>query len=285
MTATSRARQAEFEPIYHHYGPHRAGLPPLIPYFRELWHRRAFAAEMSRATMRGANTSTFFGQAWLILNPLLLAAVYYILVTIIRRQNDPAFFAHLTLGMFAFQLVGTSITSGATSVTSSGKLLLNTPFPRLLIPLSAVRTAFFRFLPTVPVYFVFHAIFLTHVWSPKMLLSLYFLGTMVVFAHGPGGLLCGAPGLLPRYVELSAVLRADLDVLVPDPVGTRTRDRPILRTDHDAHPAQPDVFHDRRLHRAFAERRVPHSVHVDISGGVGARGRGDRLLVLHLEGA
>ena len=132
----------------------------------------------------GANTSTFFGQAWLILNPLLLAAVYYILVTIIRRENDPAFFAHLTLGIFAFQLVGTSITSGATSVTSSGKLLLNTPFPRLLIPLSAVRTAFFRFLPTVPVYFVFHAIFLTHVWSPKMLLSVYFLGTMIVFAMG-----------------------------------------------------------------------------------------------------
>jgi ABC-type polysaccharide/polyol phosphate export permease len=69
-------------------------------------------------------------------------------------------------------------------VTSSGKLLLNTPFPRLLIPLSAVRTAFFRFLPTIPVYFVFHAIFLTHVWSPKMLLSLYFLGTMIVFGTG-----------------------------------------------------------------------------------------------------
>jgi teichoic acid transport system permease protein len=179
-----RARDAEFEPVYHYYGPHRAGLPPLIPYFRELWRRRAFATEMSRATMRGANTSTFFGQAWLIINPLLLAAVYYVLVTIIRREHDPAFFAHLTLGLFAFQLVGTSITSGATSVTSSGKLLLNTPFPRLLIPLSAARTAFFRFLPTVPVYFVFHAIFLTDVWSPTMLLSVYFLATMVVFGMG-----------------------------------------------------------------------------------------------------
>jgi teichoic acid transport system permease protein len=186
VTATTRANRVrpEFEPVYHRYGPHRAGLPPLIPYFRELWKRRAFAAEMSKATMRGANTSTFFGQAWLVLNPLLLAAVYYVLVTIIRRQSDPAFFAHLTLGIFAFQLVGHSVTSGATSVTSSGKLLLNTPFPRLLIPLSAVRTAFFRFLPTVPVYFIFHAIFLTHVWSLKMLLSLYFLGTMVVFGMG-----------------------------------------------------------------------------------------------------
>ena len=184
MTASQRERALDFEPIYHHYGPHRAGLPPVVPYFRELWHRRAFAAEMSKAVMRGSNTSTFFGQLWLILNPLLLAGVYYLLVTVIRGQHDPAFFTHLTLSLFAFNLVSTSINSGSTSVTSSGKLLMNTPFPRLLIPLSAVRTAFFRFLPTVPVYFVFHLIFLTNVWHPKMLLALYFLGTMVLFGMG-----------------------------------------------------------------------------------------------------
>jgi teichoic acid transport system permease protein len=184
MTAPHRERATEFEPIYHHYGPHRAGLPPLIPYARELWHRRAFAAEMSKATMRSSNTSTFFGQLWLVLNPLLLAGVYYLLVTVISGARDPAFFAHLCLTLFAFNLVSTAIISGATSVTSSGKLLMNTPFPRLLIPLSAVRTAFFRFLPTVPVYFVFHLLLLTDVWHPKMLLSLYFLATMVLFSMG-----------------------------------------------------------------------------------------------------
>ena len=184
MTAPTRERSREFEPVYHYYGPHRAGLPPLIPYVRELWHRRAFAAEMSKAVMRGAHTSTFFGQLWLVMNPLLLAGVYYLLVTVIKGRHEPEFFAHLCLNLFAFNLVSTAITSGATSVTSSGKLLMNTPFPRLLIPLSAVRTAFFRFLPTVPVYFVFHLIFLTDVWHPKMLLSLFFLGTMVLFGMG-----------------------------------------------------------------------------------------------------
>ena len=184
MTASTRAGETEFEPVYHRYGPHRAGLPPLVPYFRELWHRREFAVEMSRATMRSANTSTFFGQAWLVLNPLLLAAVYYLLVTIIRNRHDPAFFTHLTLGLFAFNLVSASITSGSTSVTTSGKLLINTAFPRLLIPLSAVRTAFFRFLPTIPVYLVFHIIFLPRQWSWTMLLALYFVGMMIVFGMG-----------------------------------------------------------------------------------------------------
>lgn len=185
MTAPARQGTKEFEAVYHQYGPHRVGLPPLVPYFRELWHRRGFATEMSKATMRGANTSTYFGQAWLVLNPLLLAGVYYLLVTIIRGGGgSPRTFVHLTLGLFAFQLVSTSINSGTTSVVSSGKLLINTAFPRLLIPLSAVRTAFFRFLPTVPVYLVFHLIFLTEVWSPTMLLSLYFLGALIVFSMG-----------------------------------------------------------------------------------------------------
>jgi hypothetical protein len=170
MTAPSRESQ-EFEPVYHHYGPHRAGLPPLVPYFRELWHRRGFAAEMSKASMRGANTSTFFGQAWLIINPLLLAGVYYLLVTILRGKHEPVLFAHLTLGLFAFNLIATAASTGATSVTGSGKLLINTAFPRLLIPLAAVRTAFFRFLPTVPVYLIFHIILLPTVWSPVQLLS------------------------------------------------------------------------------------------------------------------
>lgn len=183
MTAV-RESESDFEPIYHHYGPHRAGLPPLAKYFRELWARREFASELSRSTMRSANTSTFFGQAWLILNPLLLAAVYYLLVTIIRNRHDPSFFTHLLLTIFAFTMVSTSINSGSKSVTTSGKLLINTAFPRLLIPLSAVRTAFYRFLPTIPLYFVFHLILMTRQWSWTMLLSVYFLACMIVFSMG-----------------------------------------------------------------------------------------------------
>lgn len=184
MATVSRERDAEFEPVYHQYTPHRAGLPPLIPYFRELWHRRTFAAEMSKATMRGANVTTFFGQAWLVLNPLLLAGVYYLLVTIIRQEHDPSLFLHLALSLFAFTFVTGALTAGATSITTSGRLLINTAFPRLLIPLSAVRTAFFRFLPTFLVYFVFHLIFNRDYWHPRMLLASYFLLMMVIFSMG-----------------------------------------------------------------------------------------------------
>jgi ABC-type polysaccharide/polyol phosphate export permease len=173
------------------YEPHKVGLPPLVPYFTELWRRREFAVELSRSNMRAANTRTFFGQIWLVINPLLLACVYYLLVEILSGGGAPKpgaptgmeKLSHIVGGLFAFYLVSGCIATGASSVVGSGKLISNMAFPRLLMPLSACRTAFFRFLPTMPVYLVLHVIAgrpLT--WN--MLLAPFFLITMIVFAAG-----------------------------------------------------------------------------------------------------
>ena len=142
---------------YHVYEPHRAGIPPQKVYLRELWKRRHFAVELSRSTMRAAHTNTFFGQVWLVLNPLLLALVYFILVDLLSGASRGAsYFAHLLAGLFAFYFIAGAMTAGASSVVGGGKLIMNMAFPRLLLPLSAVRTAFFRFLPTLIIYFVLH---------------------------------------------------------------------------------------------------------------------------------
>ncbi|MFP5333971.1 MAG: ABC transporter permease [Actinomycetes bacterium] len=168
---------------YQVYEPHRAGLPPLRPYVTELWRRREFAAELSRANMRAANTRTFFGQIWLVLNPLLLAGVYYVLVSILANRGGLDYLTHLVAGLFAYYFVSGSVSAGSASVTGGGSLISNMAFPRLLMPLSAVRTAFYRFLPTMVVYLVFHAVSGTR-WSWAMLLAPYFLLTLMVFAAG-----------------------------------------------------------------------------------------------------
>ena len=164
--------------------PHKVGIPPIGPYLRTLWQRRDFAFELSRTNLRAQHFNTVFGQLWLIINPLLLALVYFLLVDILRggsRGSD--FLAHLIAALFAYYFVNTSMTTAVRSVVSGGKLILNTAFPRLLMPFSAVRTAFFRFLPTLPVYALFHVIAgLGFHWS--MVLSLYFLGLLIVFALG-----------------------------------------------------------------------------------------------------
>lgn len=141
----------------HVYEPHKVGLPPLGPYARQVWQRREFAFELARNRLRSQHIDTAFGVAWLILNPILLALVYFVLIDIIRRGHQPPhFLAHLMAGIFAYYYVADAVRQGAKVVVSSGKLILNTAFPRTLLPLSTVMTAFVRFLPTLVIYAVIH---------------------------------------------------------------------------------------------------------------------------------
>ena len=186
MNATSV--DEEFNPSVHVYEPHKVGLPPLRPYFKALWERREFAAEMSRTGIRAANTNTFFGQVWLVLNPLMLAGVYYILVEIISgggKGDGSARFAHMCGGLFAFYYFSGAMMTAASSVVGGGKLLMNMSFPRMLLPLSALRTAFFRFLPTLIVYGAIHLLMRQPLhWA--MLLAPVFLVLLTIFAAGMG---------------------------------------------------------------------------------------------------
>ena len=150
-------REDEFSGEHHVYEPHRIGLPPMRPYLRTLMQRREFAYELSWTNLRAQHFNTVFGQFWLVINPLLLALIYFVLVDILRRgSRGTDFFAHLMAGLFAFTMVNQAVTQGAKSVTSGGRLILNTAFPRMLLPLSAVLTAVLRFLPTTAVYAAVH---------------------------------------------------------------------------------------------------------------------------------
>jgi teichoic acid transport system permease protein len=176
---------------FHVYERHKAGLPPLRQYFRELWRRREFAVEMSRANIRASNSNTLFGVLWNVLNPMLLAAVYFLLVTVIRGGKSELpqdYFAHLLGGLFAFYFVSGCMAGGASSVTAAGKIIMNTAFPRILLVFSAVFIAFRKFLPTMLVYIPVALI--THVgipWTALLAIPMFFL--IMVFGTGMGMLL------------------------------------------------------------------------------------------------
>src|SRR3954464_593417 len=140
--------------------PHRVGLPPLGPYVRGLWQRREFAIELARTKLRAQHFNTAFGQLWLLLNPILLGAVYFLLVDILRHgRHAPHSFAHLMGCLFAFQFVQDSVRQGSKSVVSGGRLILKTAFPRLLLPISSVLSSFMRFLPTLVIFAIVHTVY------------------------------------------------------------------------------------------------------------------------------
>ena len=185
--ANTQKRDESFIPLIQVFEPHRASLPPLIPYVKEFWRRRTFAIELARFTDKAEYLGSKLGKVWLVLNPLLLAFVYFMLVTVIRgggtTKNGLTTLAHILIGLFTFSFASSCISAGATSITTGGRLILNQAFPRALLPFSSSISAFYQYLPTIPVYLA--VIIIGKIFYPKTqipTLSWAFLWVPVIVA-------------------------------------------------------------------------------------------------------
>ncbi len=153
---------SDFVDEVHVYEPHKASLPPLGPYLKEFWRRRRFAYEMSRSTQKASNFETALGTVWVVLNPLMLALVYYVLITILsgsassKGATGELNLLHIVVGIFTWYYAQNAMSLGAVSVTMGGKLILNQAFPRALLPFSSVISAFIMYLPSIPVFLVIY---------------------------------------------------------------------------------------------------------------------------------
>jgi len=138
------------------------GLPPLRSYFVELWGRRRFIWHLSRSDLKAEHYDSAIGQLWVILDPLLLAAVYFLLRTVVRPAGSGparnAIIAHLVWAVFVFTFVSNSMMAGARSLLNGRNLIMNASFPRAALPIVAIVKAVFDFLPTLVVYFAFHLV-------------------------------------------------------------------------------------------------------------------------------
>ncbi len=136
-----------------------SGLPPLRPYFVELWSRRRFIWHLARTDLKAEHYDSAIGQLWVILDPLLLAAVYFLLRTVVKPvghgANRNAIIAHLLWAVFVFTFVSNTMMAGARSLLNGRQLILNASFPRAALPLTTMIKGVFDFLPTLFVYFVF----------------------------------------------------------------------------------------------------------------------------------
>ncbi len=175
------------------YEPTVTGLPPMRAYLSGLWDRRRFIWHLARTDLKAQHYDSAIGQLWVILDPLLIAAVYFLLRTVVRPVGGAAnrnfVIAHLVWAVFFFTFVQNSLMSGARSLLNGRGLILNAAFPRAVLPLTAIVKGIFDFLPTILVYFVFHLVLgqpfgASLVWLPVMiaLLIVFNLGLALLFA-------------------------------------------------------------------------------------------------------
>ncbi|MFT5201554.1 MAG: teichoic acid transport system permease protein [Candidatus Aldehydirespiratoraceae bacterium] len=136
------------------YEPHVRYVPPIRPYLRELWTRRAFAIELAKSDVKGARSNTLLGGLWTIIDPLFMVCLYYFLFTVIREGSRPSSFVPVIIfGILHFQVSAAALTAGGNSVASASSLMLNSTFPRLLLPLASILGGVIKFAPSIPIIF------------------------------------------------------------------------------------------------------------------------------------
>lgn len=107
--------------------------------------------ELTRKEIRLRYKSSYLGYLWSILNPLALAAVYYLAFSVIMKVQVENYAFVLVVGLFPWQWFTNSVQAGASTYIMNAVLLKKVRFPRSLLPLSTVLNDLLHFGVTVPV--------------------------------------------------------------------------------------------------------------------------------------
>ena len=167
------------------HGLKRVGArPPLVEYLKMAWQRRDFAITMSVFANQAANAKNRLGKWWVILLPTIQGAVYGLIFGIIIGGDRPTnFIPFLFTGVFLFSFIQSSISTGATSVTSNLGLVRSLNFPRMLLPFSSVLRQFLNLLPQIGLLLVVLIGFQQNI-TFNWLLMIPLLALMAIFAFG-----------------------------------------------------------------------------------------------------
>ena len=134
-----RSTVSDYSDIEYVFEPHSATVPDIREYLKALWERRQFMQELARADLRSARSGKALGNLWSVLNPLFQAGIYYFLYTVLRSgasQHD--FLPILIANFFFFGLSMSALNDGGSSIKRGKGLMLNSTFPRALLPVTSV---------------------------------------------------------------------------------------------------------------------------------------------------
>lgn len=181
-----------------------AGRTSLREYLGQVWERREFIGTMPRHELHAENLDTALGNFWLLLNPLLLSAVYWLVFGALLDVDRGAdnYIPFLVAGVLLYRLWSGGATSGARVMWRNRGLVRSLYFPRAVLPISTALTEILIFLPGVAILLIVAlATGETPDWQwlllpiPLALLSMFTTGTMFVTAR-----------MGSRYRDLSTVL-------------------------------------------------------------------------------
>ncbi len=127
------------------------GRPPLPQYLWGVAQRKDFILSLAKFRIEAENQRQRLGMLWIVLKPLLNAAVFGVVFGILMASTKsvPDFVPFLLVGVFIFEFFASCMGSGSKSITSNQALVQSLAFPRMSLPISVVVQKFMQLVPTL----------------------------------------------------------------------------------------------------------------------------------------
>lgn len=133
----------------------------MIERIKNIYLYRDMIFSLVRRDLRGRYKGSVLGFLWSFINPLCQILVYTLVFSFIFRTGIEQFYVYLVAGMIPWIFFSTAVLSGAGCIRGQGEMVKKIYFPREVIPISSVTSAFINML------FCFIFIFLVTVVSGR----------------------------------------------------------------------------------------------------------------------
>lgn len=121
---------------------------------REIFSYREMIKSFVRRDLRGRYQGSFLGFLWTFLNPLLQLVVYSIVFGTILQSNIEKYYLFLFVALIPWLFFANAVTGGSTAVIAQKDMVKKIYFPREVLPIAHVTTAFVNMLLCFIVIFI-----------------------------------------------------------------------------------------------------------------------------------
>jgi ABC-type polysaccharide/polyol phosphate export permease len=181
MASTPKASKAA-APAYRSSSKRRSGPGLVADGFREVWGRRRLIRYLVQADMKKKGADTLLGNLWWVIDPLMLMAVYVILVTVITSKPQPDYPLFIFSAILPWKWFTATMGDAVGSVVGQERLIKQLHFPKLVLPVASVFSGVTSFaFGLIPLGFVF---FYPDRISPYLVLIPVIAFVQLVFSLG-----------------------------------------------------------------------------------------------------
>ena len=118
--------------------PRRGSIGTILESLASLVERRRLVWYLTISEIRNKGANSLLGNIWWFLDPALQLFVYFLLVSVIFQQAQPAILLFLGSAILPWKWFSAALASATTSVRGREQVMRQIAFPHLVLPASSV---------------------------------------------------------------------------------------------------------------------------------------------------